>query len=471
MTDLASAAAYLPALVEAQVRQYRVPGAQVAVRTEEGLLASFAVGTADLSTGEPLRTDHLFRIASHSKTFTGTAIMQLVEAEKIRLDDPIERHVEELAGSGIGRATVRELLEHQSGIQRDGTDADFWQLERPFPDRAGLVAEILAHGTIADRNAYFRYSNVGYSLLGLAIESASGESYAEYCRTHIVEPLRLTRTGAEYAPERAAEYAAGHTGQLLGEDERLVIEHVDTRAMAAATGFYSTAEDLTVYGAAHWHGSDALISDDSKRIMQRTASVISRYGNEIGRYGVGIEIAKIRERNLVGHSGGYPGHITRTYIDPVGKLVVSVLTNAVDGAAEQIAQAVLAVIDAAEAALPGAEKKPASADGPAAASFTGRYASLWGMTDVVELDGRLVLVSPGARDVHATMDELEIVDADTLRTFLQPSFGASGEPVSFTRRGDGTVASIRVNGMTQWPLDDFLARRESMTRILKEPVT
>ncbi|KJL28641.1 serine hydrolase domain-containing protein [Microbacterium oxydans] len=470
MSDLASAVAYLPELVEAQVRQYRATGAQVAVRTEDALIASFAVGTADVSTGEPLRTDHLFRIASHSKTFTGTAIMQLVEAGSIRLDDPIGVHVEELAGAAIGAATVRELLEHQSGIQRDGTEADFWQLERPFPDRDGLIAEILAHGTIAARNEYFRYSNVGYSLLGLAIESASGMRYADYCRMHIVEPLGLTRTGAEYDAERADEYAAGHTGLLLGENERLTIEHVDTRAMASATGFYSTAEDLTVYGAAHWLGSDALLSDDSKRIMQRTASVVRRYGTEIGRYGVGIEVAKIRDRALVGHSGGYPGHITRTYIDPVGKLVVSVLTNAVDGPAEQIAQAVFAVIDAAQRPLPGAEKRPAT-DGHAPASFTGRYASLWGLVDVVELGGRLVLAYPGARDVYESMEELEIVDADTLRTFLQPSFGASGEPVSFTRNGDGTVASIRVNGMTQWPLDDFLARRESMTRILKEPAT
>jgi CubicO group peptidase (beta-lactamase class C family) len=470
MTDLASAVAYLPALVDAQVRHYRATGAQVAVRTEEGLISSFAVGTADVSTGEPLRTDHLFRIASHSKTFTGTAIMQLVEEGAIRLDDPIGNHVEELANAPIGSATVRELLEHQSGIQRDGTEADFWQLERPFPDREGLIAEILAHGTIAGRNEYFRYSNVGYSLLGLAIESASGQSYADYCRIRIVEPLGLTRTGAEYDPARAAEYAAGHTGLLLGEHARLTIDHVDTRAMAAATGFYSTAEDLTVYGAAHWHGSDALISADSQRIMQRTASVVRRYGKDIGRYGVGIEVASIRDREVVGHSGGYPGHITRTYIDPVGKIVVSVLTNAVDGPAEQIAQAVFAVIDAAQGALPGAEKKPVP-DGVTAASFTGRYASLWGLTDVVELGGRLVLVSPGAREVYESMEELEVVDADTLRTFLQPSFGASGEPVSFTRKGDGTVASVRVNGMTQWPLEDFLARRESMTRILKEPAT
>ncbi len=283
MTDLASAAAYLPSLVEAQVRQYRAVGAQVAVRTEQGLLASFAVGTANAATGEPLRTDHLFRIASHSKTFTGTAVLQLVEAGLIRLDDAISAHVPELAGIGIGTATIRELLEHQSGIQRDGTAADFWQLEYPFPDRETLIAEIIAHGTIAERNEYFRYSNVGYSLLGLAIENASGLSYAEYCRLRIVEPLGLTRTGAEYDPARAGEYAAGHTGLLLGETERLVIEHVDTRAMASATGFYSTAEDLTVYGAAHWIGAEGLHSDDSRPIKQRTASLVEHYGSEIGR--------------------------------------------------------------------------------------------------------------------------------------------------------------------------------------------
>lgn len=465
MTPLESAAAYLPALVEAQARHLRVPGVQVAVRDETGLLASFAVGVADVSTGEPLRTDHLFRIASHSKTFASTAVMQLVAAGRMRLDDPIVAFVPSLAGSPLAAATVRELLGHQAGIQRDGSDADFWQLERAFPDAEALVAEIHAAGHVAGRNEHFKYSNVGYSLVGLAIEAASGSSFADYVEEHVVRRLGLRNTGGEFAPARADQYAAGHTGLLLGEAERLPIEHMDTGVMGAATGVYSTAEDLTVYGSAHWLGDDRLVDDDAKRLMQRTETTVQTYGREAGRYGLGMQLSKIRDRELVGHSGGYPGHITRTYIDPVGKLVVSVLTNAVDGPAEQIAQAVFAVLDAAAAPLPGAAKEHLAADGPAAETFTGRYASLWGLLDVVELDGRLVALDPAAADVWARMDELAVIDADTLRSHLQSSYSAAGEPLRFTRDADGAVTAVNSEGVTHWPLEDFIARRPGMTRV------
>ncbi|MGF3052912.1 serine hydrolase domain-containing protein [Microbacterium sp. YY-03] len=467
MTAIESAIAYLPELVDAQVRHTRLPGAQVAVRSADGLLASFAVGCANAVTGEKLTPNHLFRIASHSKTFTGTAIMQLVEVGSMRLDDAIGAYVPSLEGSPLASATIRELLAHQSGIQRDGTNADFWQLERPFPSPEQLVAEIHAAGKIYERNQFFKYSNVGYSLLGLAIEAASGKTYVDYCRDHIVEPLGLVNTGAEYDPSRADEYAAGHTALFLGENDRLVIEHVDTRSMSAATGFYSTAADLTVYGSAHWMGDDRLIGDDSKRIMQRLESTVTNYGKQVGSYGVGMEVTKIRDRDVVGHSGGYPGHITRTYIDPKNKLVVSVLTNSIDGPAEQIAQAVFSVIDAAEAAMPGAEKKIAPAGGPSAQSFVGQYATLWGRFDVVKLDGRLVSLHPTLADVYGGIDELEIIDENTLRSFSQTSFGASGEDIHFERDDSGGVVSVTSNGITHWPVEAFLARRERMTRVNK----
>ena len=72
------------------------------------------------------------------------------------------------------------------------------------------------------------------------------------------------------------------------------------------------------------------LTDDSKRLMQRLESVVTAYGTEVGRYGVGMGLQTVGERHLVGHSGGWPGHITLTLLDPVGKLVVSVLTNAVE---------------------------------------------------------------------------------------------------------------------------------------------
>ncbi|WP_250445406.1 serine hydrolase [Actinotalea sp. C106] len=461
-----SAAPYLLSWARAQAAHLRVPGVQLAVRSGDELVLDEAIGVADLSTGEPLRTDHLFRIASHSKTFTATAVMQLVQAGRLRLDDPAGTWVPELAdgGSPIAAATVRELLGHQAGVIRDGDHADFWQLAYPFPDREALLAAVLADGgaTLA-RNEHFKYSNLGYGLLGLIVEAVSGQGYAEHLREHVTAPLGLTRTGAELEPERAGEYAAGHTGLLLGEHERQVIEHVDTRALAAATGFYSTAAELTTYGSAHWFGDTRLLDDDSKRLMQRLESVVTSYGTEIGRYGVGIERRTIGQRELVGHSGGYPGHITRTYVDPREKLVVSVLTNAIDGPADLIATGIIKLVDAALNPSSGTTPTPHDDALPPLSSYTGRFANLWGMLDVADLGGRLVLVRPTLADPLQGLEEVTVEGPDLLRVHAQSTFGAGGELVHLERGPDGAVTSVRSTGMTSWPVEEFRRRRPAMT--------
>ena len=89
----ADIAPYLESWLDHQRRRARVPGVQAAVRVGDRLVLDTALGVADVGTGEPLTTGHLFRIASHSKTFTATAVLRLVEEGRMRLDDPIGRWV------------------------------------------------------------------------------------------------------------------------------------------------------------------------------------------------------------------------------------------------------------------------------------------------------------------------------------------------------------------------------------------
>lgn len=451
-----AATPWLTSWIAQQAAFRRATGVQVAIRSGDEVVLDTAWGVADVTTGEPLRTDHLFRIASHSKTFTATAVLQLVEQGRLRLDDTVAGYIPELAEHPIGTRTVRELLGHQAGVIRDGDVADFWQLDGPFPDRAALLDDVLANGEVFAANQHFKYSNVGYSLLGLVIEAVAGTGYVEHLRSAVVEPLGLTRTGAEYDPARAEEYAAGHTALLDADDRRERIEHVDTAAMAAATGFFSTAREMTSYGAAHFFGDERLLSDASKRIIQRQESVVSAYGTELGRYGVGMDLHTFGERDVVGHSGGYPGHITRTYIDPTDKLVVSVLTNAIDGPADAIAVGLIKLIDLA--LNPPQDSAPAQSP----ERFTGRFANLWGISDIVELGGRLVLIRPTAVDALGGFEELSVIDDDHLRIHAGPGFGTVGEVLTIDRKDDGSIRSIR-SAMTQWPLADFRARRTAMT--------
>ncbi|MCF6743715.1 beta-lactamase family protein [Blastococcus sp. KM273128] len=449
-----AAGGYLRSWLDAQVRHRRVPGAQVAVRHGGELVLSTAVGVADVATGAPLTPEHLFRVASHSKTFTATLVLQLVEAGRLRLDDPIGAHVPELAaaGSPVARVTVRELLGHQAGITRDGAEADFWQLEQPFPDRPQVVSAALRAGPVLRRNEHFKYSNVGYALLGLAIEAVTGTSYAAAVRTGILEPLGLTRTGADHDPARAGEHVSGHTALVLGESTRHPLGSVGTGAFAAATGFYSTAEELAVLGSAHVLGDDRLLGDDAKRLLQRLESVVTAYGTEVGRYGLGLALTTVGERHLVGHSGGWPGQITVTFVDPVDGLVVSVLTNAIDGPAEELATGLVKLVDVALQPRTGVPATPP--DGPPPSSFAGRFAGLWGVVDVAELAGRLVLVRPTWPDPLPGIEELQVIDGRTLRVVAQPGFGPAGEPVPVERDAAGRVVSLRLGGVSYRALED-----------------
>jgi D-alanyl-D-alanine carboxypeptidase len=451
----AAAAPYLESWLEHQRRRLRVPGVQAAVRVGGKLVLDTALGVADVTTGEPLTGAHLFRIASHSKTFTATAVLQLVEAGRLRLDDPAAQWVPALAGTELAAVTVRELLGHQGGVIRDGADNDFWQLLHPFPDEAGLLG-IATAGDAATfgRNEHFKYSNIGYSLLGLVIEAVTGTSYAAHVQTAVVDPLGLADTGPEWEAGRAGEYAAGHTGLLDGEDARLTIPHVDTRAMAAATGFFSTARDLARYGAAHLPGDATLLTEESKRLMRRPESEIRVHGQDPRYYGLGLDLRTVGGRRLIGHSGGYPGHITRTWIDPEAQVVVSVLTNAIDGPADALARGLVALLDLASAAPEGEHPPAAELE-----RYTGRFANLWGTLDIALLGGRLVLLHPGAPEPAEEYSELTVVDADTVRLERIPGFGSAGEPVGYEWAADGTASRIRAGGISSWPVDAFRARR------------
>lgn len=438
---------YVPHYLSLQQWYMPFVGAQVAVRLDGDLVFNEAFGYAELANETPLTVDHLFRIASHSKTFTGVACMQLVEAGRVRLDDIASALVPELAKSPMGGVSVRELLAHGSGMIRDGDDSTFWSLEREFPDRAELLKTIKKHGQVLAPNEHFKYSNIGYSLLGLIIEAASGVPYREYVTTNIVDRLKLKNTGPDLDMERIDDYAKGYSSWAHGPD-RIEIEHIDTFAESSATGFYSTASDLSSYFQAHLDGDDRLLTDDSKRRMRQVQWTVT----DESSYGLGLSITKDRGRTYYGHSGGYPGHITMSKLDLERKLSISVLTNSNDGPAAVLCGAILHLIDLALSEKGKTERrKPKELE-----KFEGRFASLWGLNDVVNLGGRLYALAPTLPDPAAEATELEVVADTALKVVGDKGFGRYHETMLYTFRKDGRVKQIRgAGGSGLVPAEEF----------------
>lgn len=420
-------------------------GAQVAARVDGELIFNQAFGYADLAAEEKLTTEHLFRIASHSKTFTGIAAMQLVEAGKLRLDDTIGDHIPELAKSDISEVTVRQLLSHTGGIIRDGDNADWWELGKPFPDRQELLKLAKKMGKVFDAQQQFKYSNIGFSLVGVIIESAAGESYRSYVTNNIVDKLGLKNTGPDLEMDRIDDYAVGHSSRVHG-GKRVPIDHIDTFEESSATGFYSIASELTDYFQAHIPGDDRLISDKSKREMQQKVGEADGRGH----YGLGLVIEKVNDRTYIGHSGGYPGHITMSKVDRDRKLSLSVLTNSNDGPAGDLAVGLLKLIDLA--LTEKAKTEPQKAKD--IAKFEGRFATLWGITDIVALGGRLYALAPSLGDPAEMATELEVTSDTTLKRVGGSQYGPQGEEMTYHFDKKGKVNKI-TGGHTMVPAEEF----------------
>ncbi|HEY0169385.1 MAG TPA: serine hydrolase domain-containing protein [Jatrophihabitans sp.] len=421
----------------------RVPGVQVCVAQDGQRRLSAALGYADEPARTPLTERHLFRIASHSKTFTAVLALRLVEQGRLRLDDPVAAHVPGLVGSALAQITLRELLSHGGGVIRDSEDGDFWQLTRPYPDReelTRLAAEPSA--AVLPRHERFKYSNIAYGVLGLVIEQVTGAAFDEAIQQQILDPLGLSDTGPELTAERREEFAAGHSA-LSYAPERAVIDHVDTAALGPATGFFSTATELASFYSALLPDEDRLLSHDSSRQLRHRQWDVKEA--ESG-YGLGVFLNRVGEHELFGHSGGYPGHITRTLACPKRRTVVSVLTNAIDGPAEPLAMALFRLMDLAESA----SHQPA----PDGARFTGRFSTLWGVQDVALLGGRLFGINPLIANPAEDPVALEVLDDSTLKMVSGPGGGSIGELARYEFEPDGSIRSVRGgSGMTMRPFE------------------
>jgi hypothetical protein len=209
------------------------------------------------------------------------------------------------------------------------------------------------------------------------------------------------------------------------------------------------------YAAAHFLGDERLLSDDSKRLMHKTEWEVEGTGTS---YGLGFAVATVGSRRLLGHGGGYPGHITRTHFDPVDRLAVSVLTNAIDGPAQAMADAAIALIDLA-------------AKGPGRAAddrsrFCGRFSTLWGTYDIVDLFGTLYQLTPGLADPTSAYSVLEVEDDTTLRITTTSGYGSRGEVLSYTFDADGAVQSVRGgSGSTAYPFEHYRALAAAADRV------
>ena len=320
------------------VKDNRLYGAAAGVVHTGELAWAGGVGFADITARRPSQPDTLYRIASITKTFTGTAIMQLRDAGKLDLDDPAVDWLPELKASGspktIARVTIRRLLSHESGLIGDPPGTD-WTL--PVPVYEGLAERSLARAaeivTAVPPNTQQKYSNLGYQLLGEIVRRASGTDYPAYLRAHVLTPLGMTATAFEpLEPALAARCATGYDGRAFS-DELSVAAAVPP--IWAEGGLWSDVADL-----ARWLsfqlGPYADQPADSPVLAAATLREMHkpRYlGDDGWKEAFGISWYAIRKDDVtwIQHSGALNGFIASACFDREhGVGAIALLNGAAD---------------------------------------------------------------------------------------------------------------------------------------------
>lgn len=291
-----------------------------------------AFGKADRrkNVSNTLRTR--FDIGSINKLMTKVVILQLVQEGKLKLDDPMGKHLEGFPPNASEKVTVRHLLEHSSGYGDYMQQPGFF--ERPKNEQTiGAIIEMIREMPLMFEPGEEReYSNAGYVLLGGIIESVTGKSFYQNMKERITEPLGMKDTivdeTKEAAPQRAVGYLKTMTGRLEDNEGILMVP-------TPAGGFITTAADLLKFVEAYFY-TEKLVGDETKKLEEAHAF---------------LEKAR-KNGNAIPVAGGFEGANAVVYNILRDQQSIIVLANMDEPVAEHLAAGIFRIISGKEPAKP-----------------------------------------------------------------------------------------------------------------------
>lgn len=318
----------LQPLIEDYVRQQQLPGFAIGVIQDGRLVYAHGFGLKDPAHNhDPVTPRSLFHMASITKTFVATSIMQLVEAGKVNLDAPVVQYLPyfRIADDRYQTITVRQMVTHTSGMP----DVEDYEWDKPQYDDGALesyVRSLSDQKLIFAPGTDFRYSNMAFEVLADLIAKVSGESFEDYVQHHILTPLKMKASTLFIKRTNPKLMTWGYQRDKSGQIFPSKV-YPYNRIHSPSSDLHSNVEDMARWALANMNHGEL----DGKRILKaQTYDTMWTPQHKLkdGRaVGISWFLSEYRGQVTVSHSGGDTGYATFLMLLPEKKAAVVLMCN------------------------------------------------------------------------------------------------------------------------------------------------
>ncbi len=432
--------------VNEQMEYYNLPGLSMGIVYDQELIWAKGFGYANVEKQIPMTPKTIFRIASITKLFTSTAIMQLRDAGKLSLNDPIRKYLPWFKIKNRfpdePEITIWHILTHTSGLPREAA-FPYWT-DRKFPSLEQIKEKLPQQETIFPPETKWEYSNLAMALLGAIVEAASGEKYEIYIKKHILDPLNMRYTNVIFPKEQKDLLATGY-GIRLPDGTRQIMALTDTKGLIPAANITSNIIDLAKFISAQFAESnqikkEQILKASTLRQMHRVQWLNPSWSSG---WGLGFGIRHYGNRTLIGHGGWVGGYRSQIYFDKKSKVGVVVFSNGEDGSPAKFALKIFdIVVPAIEKVVAPPKKAPVFS--PYWEKFVGKYQDPWHWVEEVVIQNyQLYLYGFSYPPDDNPEKDLVQLTPVSKNTFRMTGENGNGELVTFELDKDGNVIRMK----------------------------
>ena len=444
------------AWVESQRLYKGQPGISIGFVYDQDLFWKSGFGFADLEKQVPATPQTIYRIASITKLFTATAVLQLRDAGKLNLYDPVKKHLDwfEIQDKfeDDDPVQIRHLITHTSGLPREAADP-YWSTAN-FPSYEKVQELLPSLEKSLRTETRWKYSNLAVSLAGMVVAQVSGQPYEAYVEENILKPLGMKNSFVNTIDPQNPLFAQGY-GRRMPDNTRELRPFGDCQGITPAANIATNVEDLAEFLKLQFRdgpaGGKQVLKGSTLREMHNVHWLDPDW--QAG-WGWGFRVMRVSGKTLVGHGGSLMGFRTNFLFSPEDKFGTVILTNADDGNPLSYAEKAFEWI-LPEVSKATAKKEDKKANKQDLQKYVGKYRSPWGDAQVLLLNGELAAIDPSQPDPLAGLIRLVPAGENLFVMKMKSGFDSPEEPARFEINQDGKVTRFYMGeeyyeALTEW---------------------